>query len=115
MGSSSKVIKQYVTVEGTTYAPGTKVSDMEDGHADLIADNPYVFEESADPDTSVGAGDYDGKEWTVDKLSDEIDKRNEDRTDDGEGLAPITPESNRKADLVKALELDDENQANPPA
>jgi hypothetical protein len=112
---TAKVIKQYVTVEGTTYSPGTKVSDMEDGHADAIKDNPYVFEDAAESDTSVGAGQYDGKSWTVKKLQEEIDSRNEDRDDSGEGPAQIVPEGDNKPDLVKALELDDENQANPPA
>ena len=43
-------------------------------------------------------------EWTVDELRAEVNTRNAERADD----TKITPDSNLKADLIAALELDDE-------
>lgn len=47
------------------------------------------------------------EEWTNDELKEEIDTRNVDRADE----AKISPASGKKADLVAALEADDEAHA----
>lgn len=55
--------------------------------------------------------DYSSKEWTVESLQAEINTRNGQLTAEEQ----IVPDSNKKADLIAALMLDDEAYAESEA
>lgn len=104
----SKTLARNVTVEGTTYPKGTKLSDMEDGHADLVT-NPKAFDEVEDVEGAENlpaeGGVYgDSDVWTVERLKQEIDQRNGDGRADDAKLA----KTGKRADLVARLEADDQ-------
>jgi hypothetical protein len=84
---------------------GEKVrfADDPDGDFEVEADE----DEEAEEDETEEVEDYSGPEWTVKALTKEIDERNEGRDEDDE----IVPDSAKKADLIDALLLDDEAQA----
>lgn len=103
--SESRTLARNVTVEGTTYPAGTKVSDLDKDVRDAIV-NPKAFDAADEVTASVGAGAYDDtKVWTKAALQDEIDKRNDDLPEESQ----INPEGSNRGDLIQALEQNDAN------
>lgn len=102
--SNSKTLARNVTVEGTTYLKGTKLSDMAGGDAALVT-NPKAFEDDdtvEGEENLPGPGTYgDSDVWTVDRLKQEIDSRNSDGRDDK------ILKTGKRDELVARLEDDD--------
>lgn len=55
---------------------------------------------------AIEDGDYEAKGVTAKLLQDEIDRRNEEREDDDK----IVPDGTKKADLIAALQADDDTE-----
>lgn len=62
------------------------------------------FDNEEDAATEEDEETVDYNDWTVARLKEEINRRNEDRDEDDE----IVPDGTNKPDLVAALEADDE-------
>lgn len=63
-------------------------------------------DDEADEQESEETEEVDYEDLTVKQLQAEIDARNEDRDPDGDEY--IVPDGTKKADLIAALEMDDE-------
>ncbi|MCW2758065.1 MAG: hypothetical protein JWO46_1811 [Nocardioidaceae bacterium] len=85
------------TMIATPLLEGTQVPDWA---KDLVHSDDLVAEAQSDEKSGYAA-------QKVDELKAEIEKRNEVREDD----ALITPQGTTKADLIAALEADDQAQA----
>ena len=79
----------------------TKIRDLKPGET-VLGFKP--LRKGALGEGGQGVEDYSGKEWTVEALLAEIDSRNEQLEDQYQ----IFPGSGRKADLITALMLYDE-------
>jgi hypothetical protein len=89
-------------------SPGAKIVIAREGlpvapeyanHPDVVAMFAEATTDAGSDLADVDGGAYDDKEWTVDKLQEEVDKRG------------LTAASHRKADLIQALEDDDAGTA----
>jgi hypothetical protein len=106
--STAKTLQRNITVGGDTYPAGTPESKLPKAAREEIAagigDKAYTAEVA--PDTSVGAGEYDGRDWTKAKLEAEVESRNEGREEQDQ---IVVPDPGNKPELVQALEEDDQN------
>ncbi len=89
----------YVHVDGKVYGPG---DDVPAKVAEAITNPKAWADADAEGDGGTGEGDGYGS-WKAADLKAEIKARNEGRAEGDR----ITPESQRNADLVAALEADD--------
>lgn len=102
MAGKAARLARHVVVQRTAYAPGDKPTAA---HAKLIT-NPKAWDGGKPPSAGDDSGSGGYESLKLDELKAEIATRNAGRSDEDQILA-----NGNKADLVAALEADDDASA----